>query len=401
VTVTFGTTEGPRRRRSLDTIGVLETPAEERYDRITRLARLTFDVMLSTITLVDHERAWIKSIAGGERSESPLDDSFCAHTLLADSPVVVSDVTLDERFAELPAVTGTLGIRFYAGFPVHDRHGIAIGTLCLYDSRPRILDDAGLAVMADLTAWVEAELVAPAVPERTLRLNGGPVPHSAPDIPGYDTAVFCHSARGDAVGALYDHQRQGDVHAFAVADLVGTGTGGARFMATAKEVLQAQNRSLASGGLARPGTLADVLTALNDRLLDGLSSNTSFMTGFFGWADPVTGTIRYVDAGHGLGVVVRADGTAEPLRTIDLALGVTDDWRWTEQQVVLEPGDDLVCFNRGLVTLLGGLRHAVPAIAQLVEDADDPRRVVNLVRRLAAEGLPTDVTVLAVRRTAA
>jgi serine phosphatase RsbU (regulator of sigma subunit) len=225
---------------------------------------------------------------------------------------------------------------------------------------------------------------------------------TAPDIPGYDTAVFCHSARSEAGAALYHHQRHGDVHAFAVADLVGTGTDSALFMVAAEDVLQGQNRSLASGGgLNRAGTLGDVLTALNDRLLAEPSCGTSFMTGFFGWADPVTGTVRYIDAGHGLAVVVRADGTAEPLRTLDLALGVTDTWRWTEQQVVLKPGDDLVCFNRGLVTLLGGVRDAVPAIAQLVEDADDPHRVVSLVQRLAAEGLPADVTVLAVRRTAA
>jgi sigma-B regulation protein RsbU (phosphoserine phosphatase) len=383
----------PARRTSLDDMAVLDTPPEERFDRITRLARLSFDVMLSTITLIDRDRAWTKSAAGAQRMESSRSHSFCTHTVAADAPVVVSDVTMDHRFAKLPAVIGPLGIRFYAGFPVHDGHGTAIGTLCLYDTRPRTLDSVGLAVMTELTAWVESELNAPDESDEPRAVRNAPLRRDAPRITGYDAAAFCHSATG-STGDYFDHRRQGDV---------GRSCRPGALMATVRETLHSSNRALVADRLDEPNSLGETLTMVNGLLLDDLSSTASVITGFFGCMDPTSGTIRYVDAGHGLTVVVRADGQAERLPASDLPLGVTDSWRWTEHSVTLHPGDDLVCFSDGVVDLLGGA-EAIPAISQLVEDADDPHRVVENVRRLAtASPEPTlrDVTVLAIRRTAA
>lgn len=399
VPVTFGPMELAR-RASVDALGILDTPAEERYDRITRLARLSFDMMLSAFIVIDRDRAWIKSAAGAARTESPRADSFCTHTVLADTPIVVADATLDHRFADLPSVVGGIGIRFYAGFPVHDSRGTAIGTLCLYDDRPRSLDQAGYAVMVELATWVESELAAGDDADHPRSVKHAPLRLTAPEIPGFEAAAFCHSG-GGRDGDYFDHERHGSLHAFAVAAVVGKGSATGTFMASARAALHAENRALASGRLGRTGTLGDALTTVNSLLLDDLSSSASFMTGFFGWADPKSGTIRYVDAGHGLSVVVRADGSSEHLRTTDLPLGVTNSWRWTEHSVTLEPGDDLVCFSGGLVKLLGGTLQAFPAIAQLVEDADDPRQVVDDVRRLAGPGPQLDdITVLALRRTA-
>ncbi|MET0448919.1 MAG: GAF domain-containing SpoIIE family protein phosphatase, partial [Aeromicrobium sp.] len=322
----------------------------------------------------------------------------CAQTVLIDAPVIVSDATLDDRFSTLPAVLGPPGIRFYAGFPIHDGHGTAIGTLCLYDIHPRDLDDTGLAIMAELTAWVESELIASDETERARSIQQSLLPRHAPDIPGYDASAFCQPATSVA-GDFFDYQRHGDAHAFAVADVMGKGSGAAMIMASVRAVLRSENRALAAGRFGPGGTLGQVLTEVNSLMLDDLSSTNSFVTGFFGWADPVTGTIRYVDAGHGLSIVMRADGTAEHLRTTDLPLGITDAWRWTEQQVTLHPGDDLVCFSDGLLDLMGGTLDAIPSIVQLIEDADGPRQVMDSVRRLAAAGpLPDDITVLAIRR---
>lgn len=395
--MTLGSTEVAR-RRGLDALGVLDTPPEERFDRITRLARLTFDVMLSTVTLIDRDRAWFKSCAGGEFTEAPRNTTFCAQAVLVDAPTVVTDATLDDRFSDLEAVTGPPGIRFYAGFPIHDSHGTIIGTLCLYDIRPRSLDATGLAIMAELTSWVESELVASDETERARLIQQALLPRRAPDIPGYDAAAFCQPATSVA-GDFFDYQQHGDAHAFAVADVMGKGSGAAMIMASVRAVLRSENRALAAGRFGPTGTLGQVLTEVNNLMLDDLSSSGSFVTGFFGWADPTTGTIRYVDAGHGLSVIVRADGTAEHLRTTDLPLGVTDAWRWTEQQVTLGPGDDLVCFSDGLLDLMGGTLDALPSIVQLIEDADGPREVMDSVRRIAAAGpLPDDITVLAIRR---
>jgi sigma-B regulation protein RsbU (phosphoserine phosphatase) len=399
VTMTLGPTEVAR-RKSLDALGVLDTPSEERFDRITRLARLTFDVMLSTVTLIDRDRAWFKSCAGGDYSEAPRETTFCARAVLEDVPTIVPDATKDARFSTLAAVVGPPGIRFYAGFPVRDSHGTTIGTLCLYDTRPRTLDDTGLAIMTELTSWVESELISSDEIERARSIQQSLLPRHAPQIPGYDAAAFCQPATSVA-GDFFDHQRHGDAHAFAVADVMGKGSGAAMIMASVRAVLRSENRALAAGRFGPDGNLGQVLTEVNSLVLDDLSSSGSFVTGFFGWADPVAGTIRYVDAGHGLSVIVRADGSAEHLRTSDLPLGVTDAWRWTEQSITLGPGDDFVCFSDGLLDLLGGTLDAIPAIAQLVEDANGPRQVVESVRRLACAGpLPDDITVLAIRRSA-
>jgi sigma-B regulation protein RsbU (phosphoserine phosphatase) len=399
VTMTLGQAEMAR-RRSLDALGVLDTPSEERFDRITRLARLTFDVMLSTVTLIDRDRAWFKSCAGGDYVEAPREVTFCAQTVLADEPVVVVDATMDERFATLPAVAGEPGIRFYAGFPVHDAYGTAIGTLCLYDIRPRTLDDTGVAIMAELTSWVESELIASDETERARSVQQALLPRHAPDIPGYEAAAFCQAATSVA-GDFFDHQRHGDGERVHVADVMGKGSGAAMIMASVRAVLRSENRALAAGRFGPDGTLGQVLTEVNSLLLEDMTSSGSFVTGFFGWADPVTGTIRYVDAGHGLSVVARADGTTEHLRTTDLPLGITDAWRWTEQSITLHPGDDLVCFSDGLLDLMGGTLDTIPAISRLVQDADGPREVISAIRSIAASGpLPDDITVIAIRRRA-
>lgn len=387
------------RRQGLDALGVLDTPPEERFDRITRLARLTFDIKLSTVTLIDRDRAWFKSCAGADFVEVPRDESFCAQTVVADRVVVVPDATLDDRFSALPGVVGPPHIRFYAGFPVHDSHGTAIGTLCLYDDRPRTLDKTGHSIMAELTSWVESELIASDETERARSIQQSLLPRHTPDIPGYDAAAFCQPATSVA-GDFFDHQRHGDFHAFAVADVMGKGSGAAMIMASVRAVLRSENRALAAGRFGAGGNLGHVVTEVNSLLLEDLSSTNSFVTGFFGWADPATGAIRYVDAGHGLSVVLRADGTAEHLRATDLPLGVTDAWRWTEQSLTLGPGDDLVCFSDGLLDLMGGTLDAMPAIVQLVEDAGSPRQFVQTIKGLAATvPLPDDITVLAIRRT--
>ena len=303
----------------------------------------------------------------------------------------------------MPAVTGPLGIRFYAGFPVHDAEGTAVGTLCLYDTRPRTLDSIGLSVMAELTGWVETELNAPDESDQPRAVRNAPLRRGAPQISGYDAAAFCHAASGSARD-YFDHQRHGDIHTFAVAAVVGKSARPGALMASVREALHSSNRALVGERLHQPNSLGEMLTMVNGLLLDDLSSSASFMTGFFGWMDPSSGTIRYVDAGHGLTVVVRADGSAEHLPATDLPLGVTDSWRWTEHSITLHPGDDLVCFSDGVVSLMGGTVDAIPAISQLIEDADDPHRVVDDVRRLATAvaGPSThDVTVLAIRRTAA
>jgi phosphoribosyl 1,2-cyclic phosphodiesterase len=144
---------------ALYALGLLDTEAEERFDRITRIAARTFDVSVALVTLVDAERQWFKSRCGTEGRETPRDRAFCAHAILEDTPLVVPDALLDDRFADNPAVTGPDRVRFYAGHPLR-AHGRRVGTLCLADHRPRLMSANDANVLRDLASLVEHELIA-------------------------------------------------------------------------------------------------------------------------------------------------------------------------------------------------------------------------------------------------
>ncbi len=138
------------RLAALRGLEILDTPPEERFDRITRLAAAHFDVPVALISLVDENRQWFKSTCGIEASETPRDESFCAHAVLSRQPLIVPDALLDARFAENPIVTGMPRVRFYAGYPLFVADGHCIGTLCILDTRPRDLNARELARLGDL-----------------------------------------------------------------------------------------------------------------------------------------------------------------------------------------------------------------------------------------------------------
>ena len=145
------------RLATLRSLGVLDTPPDERFDRYTRRACERFGVPVALITLVDHDRQWFKSRVGIEFTESPRDESFCAHAILGPDVMQVPDTTLDYRFADSPVVTGPPRVRFYAGAPLHvDGH--RVGTLCIADQRPRLLDATDLRELCDLATLVVAAL---------------------------------------------------------------------------------------------------------------------------------------------------------------------------------------------------------------------------------------------------
>jgi phosphoribosyl 1,2-cyclic phosphodiesterase/DNA-binding response OmpR family regulator len=145
------------RLRALHDAGVLDSSPEERFDRITRLARRVFDVPIALVSLVDAERQWFKSYQGIEIRETPRELSFCAHAIHDDRVFIVPDALADPRFADNPAVTGEIRARFYAGRPIR-MFGRRVGTLCLVDRRPRELRDDDVRALNDLASLVEEEL---------------------------------------------------------------------------------------------------------------------------------------------------------------------------------------------------------------------------------------------------
>jgi signal transduction histidine kinase/CheY-like chemotaxis protein len=137
---------------------VLDTPAEPAFDDLTRLASRLFQVPIAVVSLVDRDRQWFKSCVGLEARETPRAVAFCTHAIQRESPLVIPDARADQRFVDNPLVTGPPHIRFYAGFPLIDDSGAALGTLCLIDPRPRTLDDQQMSTLAVLARQVVAQL---------------------------------------------------------------------------------------------------------------------------------------------------------------------------------------------------------------------------------------------------
>ncbi|MFL9916770.1 sensor domain-containing diguanylate cyclase [Paraburkholderia fungorum] len=145
---------------TLRALNILDTLPEERFDRLTRLAKRLFDVPIALVSLVDADRQWFKSCVGMAASETSRDVSFCAHALLDDEILMVPDTLADVRFHDNPLVTDNPNIRFYAGCPLTVPNGSKLGTLCLIDTKPRGLDEEERELLRDLAHMAEQELVA-------------------------------------------------------------------------------------------------------------------------------------------------------------------------------------------------------------------------------------------------
>jgi phosphoribosyl 1,2-cyclic phosphodiesterase len=153
-----------QRLASLHGLGILDTPPEERFDRITRLAASIFNAPMASISLVDRDRQWFKSSYGLDAVESSRETSFCSHAVAAQDVLVVPDAFQDPRFSDNPLVTGSPRIRFYAGCPIFVGPD-CVGTVCVLDNRPRQIDENSVSLLHDLAALAELELRKPQSPE--------------------------------------------------------------------------------------------------------------------------------------------------------------------------------------------------------------------------------------------
>ena len=160
------------RLAALEEMKVAYTPAEERFDRLVRLACRLLNVPIATVTLIDAEVQWFKAREGVTNSEDSRAVSFCAHAILHPEPLVVPDARVDPRFAGNPLVTGDPFIRFYAGHPIQAPDGSHIGTLCVIDREPRTLAATDLESLRDLAGITESELQVTALSATQLELIG-------------------------------------------------------------------------------------------------------------------------------------------------------------------------------------------------------------------------------------
>ena len=166
----------PGRLAALHTSALLDSPREEPFDRLARLAARVVNAPVALVSAVDHDRQFFKSCLGlpepwNTQRQTPLSHSFCQHVVAAREPVIVADARKDERLLDNLAIRD-LGVIAYLGVPLITREGHAIGTLCVIDHEPRIWTNDEISLVKDIAAAVVTEI--------TLRSNG----HAAVPVPG-------------------------------------------------------------------------------------------------------------------------------------------------------------------------------------------------------------------------
>lgn len=158
---------------------ILDTPAEPRFDALTKLAATALNVPMAVIAFVDADRQWFKSSRGLDVRELPRDVLFSGHVVATEAPLVVADATQDPRFSDSPVVNGVPTIRFYAGVPLRTPDGFVVGTFCALDEEPRRLTGATEATAVEMLGLLAGQVVEILELERQ-HTKAAPEPHDDP-----------------------------------------------------------------------------------------------------------------------------------------------------------------------------------------------------------------------------
>ena len=377
------------RQQALDELHILDTPPEERFDHVTRLAKRLFGVESAAITLIDRDRQWFKSRIGIELSETPRSDAFCDHTIRQSETMTVPDALVDPRFIENQLVTGPPKIRFYAGYPIEGPGGERLGALCIFDPTPRDFTGAEKNMLRELAQWVQKEMASAKELDRAAEVQRGLLPKQMVSLPGYQVAGACIPAQ--AVGGdFYDWYPAAEGAIFTLADVMGKGIGAAIIAATVRGVLRSGSRH-DGVRLALEGAAETLQTDLNEA--------DTFVTLFHSRLNVKTGIVGYIDAGHGLTLIVHADGRTDRLATTNFPLGSGFNESWEEQSVTLDHGDTLISVSDGVLDIFDGTLASLDEVAKVVRGSESAQEVVDAIIGIAKNAhAPDDVSMLVIRR---
>ncbi|HWJ81158.1 MAG TPA: SpoIIE family protein phosphatase [Nocardioides sp.] len=391
-------TDETERTAVLDELQLLDSPREERFDRVVRLAQHIFGVPFAGVNLISDDRHYTKAAAGGghgfpEPSSSlPLSDSLCAITVQDDRTLEIPDLRGDEAWADHPvAQGGTVG--YYAGAPLRAPGGQRIGSLCLMDVVPRRELSVGEhAMLRDLAGWLERELAASADLQQGAELQRRLLPRGMPDLPGWDVAGRCVQA-GAVGGDFYDWQllpRLGQVQVL-LADVMGKGIQAALVASGVRAIIR---------GTSPHNTLTASMRRVADDMEADLGEISSFVTMFVARFDPSDGAAEYVDAGHGLAFVVGPDRSVR-LSSDGLPVGALPGERWDPRDERIGPGEALVIVSDGMLDVHGDADGVLTAARAALEKTSNADELVELLLAGAVGHLTTDdVTVVVARRSA-
>jgi hypothetical protein len=377
-----------KRQRAVEALGVLDTPPDVRVDRVARLAQELFDVPMVSVTLMDGDRQFRKAQIGLGGREAPRKDSFCDLTIRQEGTLVIEDASSGAAFADNPFVVGDPHLRFYAGHPLKAPGGEQFGTLCIVDTEPRTLDARQRELLQELALWVQNELTEVQELDDASFVQRALYGARTPDAPGYTLAASATPA-GQLMGDFYDWYVHDGRLRVTLADVMGKGAGAAIVAAEVRASLRtAPSRSI-----------SESMTEIDRMLEDDIAGTNIFVTGVHTEIDLATGELTFIDAGHSLAFILRADGRWEFLESTGLPLGMgigLDEIR-EPARARLEIGDSYLVCSDGLLDVLDPddpYGHVYRVLTSM-----EPEGAVAEAARLArAVGAPDDVTVVAVRR---
>ncbi|MGN8026039.1 PP2C family protein-serine/threonine phosphatase [Microbacterium sp. 22242] len=377
-----------QRQAALEKMNVLDTPPDERVDRVARLAKEMFGVPMVSVAFLDRDRQWAKSQIGLRRSEGPRKYSFCDHTVRLESTLVIEDATATAEFADNPYVAGDPHLRFYAGHPLFAPGGEPVGTLCVLDTVPHDFTESQADLLRDLAFWVQTELNQDSELDHAQVIQRALRPQSVPDLDGYTIAADSMS-RGQLSGDFYDLAVRDGVLRVTLADAMGKGAGPALVAAGVRASLRTDPH--------RP--LAEAVDEADRLLEEDLGDVGMFVTVVHADIEAGTGRIELVDAGHGLGFIVRADGGWQRLRSMGLPLGMGGAGLEAREAVIAElgVGDCFVCCSDGLIDVLDQ-DDPFGHVQRVIRDLGPRGAVAEAMRLSRGDRATDDITVLVVRR---
>lgn len=325
----------------------------------------------------------------GSSASSASSATDAAMTLGADHPLVRAVLQATGVHEDDGDLLAPPWVRSFAGIRLDGAAGSPLAVLWVAGEVAGTLGAGARQGLADLAALLAAEL------ERSNAIGvAGEVqrqllPARAPEAPGYDLAAACHPAL-EVGGDFYDWWRAGDSLRLVLADVMGKGLSAAIVAAAVRAMLRA------ALSFHEP---AAALSRVAGDLQSDLDHVARFATCFAAHLDLATGRLDYADAGHGLGVVLRADGSHGVLDSEDPPLGALPGSTWRAQRTVLAPGDTMLVVSDGVLDRFQSRRDAVSRALELHRSGAVARTYVDALTTADAwDRSGDDLTVVAIRR---
>jgi len=353
------------RLADLRALNLLDTPPEERFDRLVELASGVFNVPIAYVALVDSDRQWFKAKCGLTVDQTGREISFCGHAILQDEPLVIPDATLDERFRDNPLVVDEPNLRFYAGCPLRGASGYKVGTFCLAGTQPRSLDETELKRFRQLAEIAESELQMADLIEvqhellktkSELSLTQHRLQNELSEAARYVESLlparlqgpvrtdWCFISSSELGGDLLGYNWLDDKRlAIYVLDVSGHGVGASLHSVTVYTALRRQ--TLPNVRFDEPG---EVVSALN-RAFPMDEHSDKFFTVWYGVYDTASRTLKYASGGHPPAIVIdTAAGASVQLSLASFMVGAIPDVEYETDTYTMPPGARLYLLSDGV-----------------------------------------------------